>query len=228
LLIIFHDPPDLMGIPNPMTNKLEAHNTWLADAAKEYIGWAIAEGFAVIDVNMPSFVTGTDRDLSYQDEDSILQRNASAEELSIYLWENYIETSDASQIFFLGIGDAFHGLVHLLKTKEQAYQRISGVISFNAENALRPVNSSSNPWLSKWYQKNSLVFVSYAHNAWAGDRRLSKRYGRLIQSPKDWLNEMLMFHRAEVEEFLRRSLRAKIEAKEEDEDDVGRVHLGGR
>lgn len=58
---------------------------------KDYIGWAIEEGFAVIDVNMPCFITGTDTDVSYQDEDNTVQRNAAAEELSIYLWENYIE-----------------------------------------------------------------------------------------------------------------------------------------
>lgn len=44
-----------------------------------------------MDVNMPSFITGTDSDLSFQDEDSIAQRNSAAEELAIYLWENYIE-----------------------------------------------------------------------------------------------------------------------------------------
>ena len=44
-----------------------------------------------MDVNMPTFVTGIDPEISYRDEDSSAQKNTAAEELSIYLWENYIE-----------------------------------------------------------------------------------------------------------------------------------------
>ena len=37
-----------------------------------------------------------------------------AENLAVYLWENYIETSDAENLFFMGVGNAFHGIVKLL------------------------------------------------------------------------------------------------------------------
>ena len=60
LLVIFHDPPEVIGVPDPVTNRLDLHNTWLADAMRPYIGWAISEGFAVIDVNIPKFLTGID------------------------------------------------------------------------------------------------------------------------------------------------------------------------
>ena len=70
--------PEVMGVPNPVTNKLELHNTWLvwtvrcyiaveasadplkADVLKNYIGWAIKQGFGVIDVNIPKHLTGID------------------------------------------------------------------------------------------------------------------------------------------------------------------------
>ena len=29
LLVIFHDPPEVKGVPDPRTNRLELHNTWL-------------------------------------------------------------------------------------------------------------------------------------------------------------------------------------------------------
>lgn len=29
LLVIFHDPPEVMNVPDPVTGKLELHNTWL-------------------------------------------------------------------------------------------------------------------------------------------------------------------------------------------------------
>ena len=62
-----------MGIPHPLTNKLEPHNCWLvcnilptlttvanknkADIVKDYIEWALGKGYAVIDVNIPKYVT---------------------------------------------------------------------------------------------------------------------------------------------------------------------------
>jgi hypothetical protein len=40
-----------------------------------------------------------------------------AEKLTGYLWENYIEPSEAENLFFMGVGNAFHGIVRLLCDK---------------------------------------------------------------------------------------------------------------
>ena len=58
-----------MGTPDPVSKRLELHNTWLvshnalthlpvaddgkADGLKHYVDWAAAQGFGVIDVNIP-------------------------------------------------------------------------------------------------------------------------------------------------------------------------------
>lgn len=63
-----------MGHPDPVTNRLDAHNTWVvsqrgsvsgeacanltkADATKDYIAWIVKKGYALIDVNIPKHVT---------------------------------------------------------------------------------------------------------------------------------------------------------------------------
>lgn len=119
-----------MGLPHPATNKLEAHNCWLvctlsniilragtneikADVVKDYIGWAIGKGYAVIDVNIPKFVTNQSVSIEgytiapfpeadilgfsqsvgkYENEDE--NRPSATEELAGYLWDNYIEYVD--------------------------------------------------------------------------------------------------------------------------------------
>lgn len=78
LLVIMHDPPELLASPDPRTGKLELHNTWLvsdyqtvrpaqddtdsskADPVKSYVSAAIKLGFAVIDVNLPKHITEDD------------------------------------------------------------------------------------------------------------------------------------------------------------------------
>ncbi|KAK2789579.1 Histone deacetylase hda1 [Emmonsiellopsis sp. PD_33] len=199
LLVIFHDPPELMGIPHPVTNTLEPHNCWLADIVKDYVEWAVRNNWGVIDVNIPKHITTADDSATYQEEDRA--RTQMSDQLATYLWENYIEPNEATDIFFLGVGDAFSGLANLLVTTERVHKEVSGVISFVAENRVRAVSSNTTTWLSKWYKDNSLVFVSKNHSVWAGpenSRKLSKRYGRLIQSPNEGLNEMLRTHKEEV------------------------------
>jgi histone deacetylase 6 len=63
----------MMGLAHPLTNKLEIHNCWLvstsrhwsknyanrakADVVKVYIEWAVGKEYAVIDVNIPKYLT---------------------------------------------------------------------------------------------------------------------------------------------------------------------------
>lgn len=69
------------------------------------------------------------------------------------------------------------------------------------------------------------MFVSHAHNAWAGDRKLSKRYGKLVQSPKEWLTEMLRFHRKEVTAWLLERI-VKVEDENEESEDKKMLERG--
>ncbi|MCJ1259776.1 Histone deacetylase hda1 [Lignoscripta atroalba] len=87
---------------------------------------------------------------------------------------------------------------------EDSLPRFSGIISFVAENPLRPVTESNIYYLSKWYFSKSLIFVENTHPAWYPDRprKPGKRFGKIIRSPVTGLNEMLMRHKGEVERFL--------------------------
>ncbi|PKY08662.1 histone deacetylase [Aspergillus campestris IBT 28561] len=217
LLVIFHDPPEIMGLPHPVTNKLEAHNCWMADVMKDYIAWAIGKGYAVIDVNIPKHATMEPSPGKYEDESE--NRPTATEELAGYLWDNYIEPNDATEIFLLGIGNAFYGVANLLINRDTLYQRVNGVVSFVAENPVRAVASHTQTWLSRWYRDNSLVFVSHTHGVWnnTGQRKPSKRYGQLIQSPKAGLSEMLMHHKGDVFRWVEE--RADVHDSEEVEEE---------
>jgi histone deacetylase 6 len=91
LLVIFHDPPETIGAANAVTNKLEPHNIIITDVAKTYVDWAVSNGFAVVDVNIPHHVTDEDDKAGYVDSDSIEARASATRELATYVWENYIE-----------------------------------------------------------------------------------------------------------------------------------------
>lgn len=143
LLVIFHDPPEAMGFPDMITNKLELHNTWLVsylaldgmldmtptdifiktDVSKTYVEWAIGNKFAVIDVNIPKHITESDDKGEQEDSDSHIRRTEATKELTTYLWDNYIDMADATHIILMGIGDAYYGIVALLRKHSKAHGR---------------------------------------------------------------------------------------------------------
>lgn len=63
--------------------------------------------------------------------------------------------NDATEIFFLGVGDAFYGLANLLINRETIYNRVSGVISYVGKNPVRAISSHNDPNLSRWYKSVS-------------------------------------------------------------------------
>lgn len=71
--------------------------------------------------------------------------------------------------------------------------------------------------------QNSLVFVSHTHGVWANpERKPSKRYGRLIQSPESDLSAMMVTHKPEVFSWIsERTDEFSDEDEDEDEDEAG-------
>ncbi|KAI9697741.1 MAG: Histone deacetylase hda1 [Bogoriella megaspora] len=209
LLVIFHDPPDTHGIPNPRTSRLELHNVWVTDVAKTYVDWAVKNDFSVIDVNIPKHITDLEDAQTYEEDDDHADRATVTRELATYIWENYIEIHEASHIFLLGIGDAYIGIIELLSNKPTCFPRITKTIAFVADNALKPVrrpaDDETHP-IANLFLRKSAIFVSRTHAVWQIElkKKRSKRFGLLVQSDYANMNEMLVGHRDEVFRMLKK------------------------
>ena len=206
-----------------------------ADESKGYIAWAIDHDFGVIDVNIPEHITEENDFGAHTIADSD-QAKKQAEKLAAYLWENYIEPNDNEQIFFVGVGNAFHGLVRLLcdrgasetsfcsatgvdSATEEVYQRVGGVVVFIAGNPVRPIHSTENPGLKKWYVEASAVYVAHTHSMWAVDRKQSKSYGKVYKSSGSMLHQMMLLHREEVFAFIGEKANLDTMKNEESEEE---------
>ncbi|PZC92245.1 AcuC, Deacetylase, histone deacetylase and acetoin utilization protein [Pyrenophora tritici-repentis] len=216
LLVIFHDPPGFQDYPDPVTGKNELHNTWLTDVTKRYIDWAITNDFQVIDVNIPRIVTVEDANDGFVRADDSTVRARQTRELATYLWENYIEPNEASQVFFMGIGDAYLGLVDLLSHNENCTDpgsRVECLIGFVAETTIQSIKRAADDFISTWYYEHSMIFAKDSHFVWdpSRQRKVRKKLGNLRKSPKDTLDEMLEEHLEEVQTML---LRKKSELDE--------------
>lgn len=217
LLFIFHDPPDLYIPPGATSNLVSAHNIQAVDGVTQYIAWALDNGFGVVDVNVPEYITPVHSDtaVSYASAETDAAR-MEGEKLVRYLYTNYIETADASSIVLMGVGNAFHAIT---KPLGEIYQHIHGVIGFIGGNPVRPAPSDT--WVSSWYRQNSLVYVAETHGLWQKPGKLSKRYGGVRRTKGNTGNEIMLINQEEAEDWILRHV--EDEDATEDESDEARL-----
>lgn len=194
----------------------------------DYIDWAVQQGFGVIDVNIPEYITPADHDPAnphghaYGSTETDLAR-LEGEKLVNYLFTNYIEPNDNERIILMGVGNAFHAVAKLLSESETVYQNITAVIGFIAVNPVRPVGSNSNAWITSWYRNNSLIYVAKTHALWkkAKDGKISKRYGDIHETYGDGGDEIMRFNEKAVKSWILEKVHDEDDT--EDDDDVGQV-----
>ena len=135
-----------------------------------------------------------------------MDREQLTNELAEYMWENYIDPYSASDVFFVGVGSAYTGALHLLNTRDAFYQRISGIFCFlgKEEYPIRYLLDQQDWYRPKWYQNNGLLLVDQENEIWKQltSRKASKRYGTLIPSPHSGMHSMLMNHREAFYSFI--------------------------
>ncbi|KIH93503.1 histone deacetylase 6/10 [Sporothrix brasiliensis 5110] len=231
IIVIIHDPPELVAQPDVLDNSLDSHNSWMNDGVMPYIDWAIEQGFGVIDINVPHYSNQPEVSFnrcdkihyismdtvyaewltSNQDNESFIPRineeviQSQIQELVCYIWDNYLQISEtAQQIFLLGVGNAYLGVKVLLVNRD-CKSRIDGVVNF-VNGSLRAVKSDADPDLTQWYKTHSRVYVGADHACWQTSeftRKISKRrFGDVVRSPFMGLNRMLKEHADDAHEWI--------------------------
>ena len=107
--------------------------------------------------------------------------------------------------------------------EEDFTKRVTGMVNFISGNRLKAVSDHGffqhGQSLSKWYRANSVNFVANNHLVWDidGSKKPSKRFGNLIRSPVNGLNDMLGQHQEEVQGFITRRVVRRDDETEEEE-----------
>ncbi|KAI3393914.1 hypothetical protein diail_3517 [Diaporthe ilicicola] len=197
ILVIIHDPPEVLAQPDPLDKTLEPGNAWVVDGVTQYVDWAVSKKFGIMDINVPRNPAGN---MPYTPDVEEKQLEAEIKELICYLWDNYIQLyENADEVFIMGVGYAYLGVKVLLLNRD-CKMKLSGVVNF-VTGSLRPIRSDTDERLSAWYKENSRVYVSTEHSCWT-DPKLQgkvrkKRYGTVLHSPATSLNGMMKEHAKE-------------------------------
>ena len=189
VIVIAHEPPDVRGQPDPTTNELQLHQLWISDPVNDYIKWGYGRGYGIVDINIPQHLTGiSDPDGRDMEETTNLHN-----ELMDYLWDNYLEISEAKNVIILAVGEPSSQIARLFSRRDLR-NKLSGVVSFISNSVLRAVTSQNDEYLPDWYFERSRVYVGNEHSVWASSKRPKKKFGDVHRSPETTTNGMLIKH----------------------------------
>lgn len=169
VMFIIHDAPELWSNPHPNHHRIQMHDSYLPDAAIGYVKWAVEHKFGVIDVNVPAHLSGI-----ASPAPSISDQTA---RLATYIWDNYLELTDAKDIILIALGESCAGLVSMISTKDVT-RRVAAVINVFGRHPLRALTSIEDS-LIDWYYS-----VSASLSSWT-----------TREKGADWHAEFLVFHK---------------------------------
>ncbi|KAH0542594.1 hypothetical protein FGG08_003002 [Glutinoglossum americanum] len=204
--------PDMTGFPDPITKKLELHESWLDD------DYDASKG-----KSRPGPRSRAAPELSWTNSSESKKRSVDvikgSEEVCVYLWDNYLEyvvvlermiklsnrmqrVSDASSIIFLGVGHANYGILHLLNSRDCS-ERVKGVVQFIGDSPIKPVLRAVTD-VPQWYFLNSYNLVASNHAVWDSysTKKPKKKFGRLVKANSTMVNDMLRDHKNEVTHWI--------------------------
>jgi len=161
--------------------------------------------------------------------DAILQKRVlEATQLLTYLWDNYIEIGNATNIFLMGTNVGHWAIANWIKAHEDsAIDYIDRTFHFITDISLQACRSQTNDTLAPWYARTSMVYVADTHGFWASEyaQRPKKKFGRLLRSEHEEMSEMLVEHKDQVLDTMIADSREWLDNREvaDDEEDAMEV-----
>lgn len=212
ILIIVHDPSRVWARSDPVTGDLDPSSAVTVDQSIRLIDWGIKEEYGVIDINVPVTISG--------ENDTAYNNVSSAQDVLLYLWDNYIQYFKVQKVAFVGVGEAYNGIVHLCGHRDVRHLVMASINFIDTDTPLRAIVSAIDESVVDWFYRNSLVFTSHKHQCWGNAdknvnaKRPRKKYGRVIRSDCEGIDNILDERIDEAEDFILDSLEESEESSE--------------
>lgn len=173
-----------------------------------FVKWGVDHDFGIVDVNVPV------------DHSDGVSPAVAAQDLASYIWDNYIEYVeplrvshtdttnnryfDAKNIVFVGIGEAYNGIVHLAGHRD-IRERTDAIITFVGDFSLKALVPVIDEYVTDWFFRTSLVFTSTDHPCWdtsLNPKRPRRKFGRVLRADSRGLHEVVRERFTESIEFV--------------------------
>lgn len=208
LVVFVHEFGNLrVELESALLCNLHEEHSYMVDFSKQLIERVTSSGYALLDVNLypkPVTMTGP-RSRNREIKDW-------SHDVMVYLWDNYIQLTDARKIALIGHGPGCAAIMSLLQNRAISSMRsvravVQVVGSYNVPAAPRDI-----PELSHWYAYHSMVVVPDGHRFLTGTKIL-QRHGKIVVSEESKPILLITKHLTQICNFIdKRLLRDKSEA----------------
>ncbi|KAK0486054.1 histone deacetylase complex protein [Armillaria novae-zelandiae] len=179
MVFFMHDFGDLQTeLENAATCNLDLERSYLVDFSKELISWIKNAGKGVsirhclLDVNLYP------RPLVAPVKVKSRSAQVLAKELVIYLWDNYVQLSNAQRVILIGHGPGCQPMIDLLQQRWSSVRtKVKGVAQVVGHLKV-PLAPTQPEEIVPWYLEHSFVAVPANHQVFAA--KTKKRHGNIV------------------------------------------------
>ncbi|KAK7053323.1 Histone deacetylase hda1 [Paramarasmius palmivorus] len=178
--------------------------SYLIDFSKELITWVKKEGYSLLDVNVFPKPIAAPAKRSKSAPDVVTQ-------MFTYLWDNYIQLSNAKHVILIGHGPGCTPIMGLLEKRLSGIQKIvKGVVQVVGHTKV-PIIPKYEDELRQWYTTHSFVALPHNHIVLGPETKPKelRRYGTLCPIDESVPIKLIMRALPGIQEFIKRVLDQK-------------------
>ncbi|KAG8936674.1 Histone deacetylase hda1 [Tulasnella sp. 418] len=193
LVFFIHDYGSLRAeLQGARSVDVDLENSYLLDASHKLADWVLTNSYSLLDVNV--FPQAIEKGV----EDTSLIRR-----ILIYLWDNYIEITDASNVIIIASGQTCKCIPLLLtdrdvSTKVKAVVQVIGSVHLNR----LPLMDDD---LRSWYKIHSLVLMTSTHPK-RFDKKFHDTHGKVIALDGERPSQIFVESMPHIQEFVTQQL----------------------
>jgi len=173
-------------------------SSYLIDATRSILTWSRAQEMAIIDLNLyPRALPPITRPSGDKPVPQLLEAAA-----LLYIWDNYIELSDAKDVVIVAFGTACKGVISLL-TERATRQKVKAVVHIvGHSNPMPTLAKTAQEDLKYWYQNASFTLMPHNHRQLPESTSFPRRYGNIVISQEETPIKAYIQHVPAVQTFI--------------------------
>ncbi|WVR03811.1 hypothetical protein IAU60_000807 [Kwoniella sp. DSM 27419] len=192
LVVFVHDFGNLrVETDGVSSTNVHLTNSYLLDTSDAVVSWVKSEGYNLIDINVLKQLPTS---LPKEGPQMVSKSGPASESRLIkYIWDNYVELSEAENVVLIGHGTGCHTVMELVNHRE-VERKVKAVIQVAGLHSLVRVDPQYEARRA-WFRKSNQIYVPNDHPVLQEDR-IQKRLGGQIFTAEnarvvDVLNEVL-------------------------------------
>ncbi|RSH94679.1 Histone deacetylase hda1 [Saitozyma podzolica] len=212
LVVFVHDFGNLrVETDGVSTTNVQMENSYLLDTSDTVVNWVKSSKYSLVDVNIlrqfpTQYAQGAPKMVSKSGPELEAR-------LLRYLWDNYIELSEAENVVLIGHGAGCAPLMDLVNTRD-VQGKVKAIVQVAGMHSIVRIDPN-NETRRAWFRKVNQIWVPETHSV-LDDERVRRRLGdQIFSTSKAKVVDVLNHALPEIQSFVASKLPTRIAEPEQ-------------